>query len=290
MDFLTVGMPVWNDPDSVEKSVMAITRSTAWTERLDSKKELIVCVNGCTGKNDATLIAVNRLKKRVPRLKVFVLKAKGRNLAINFIARNASRKSKTIFFCDADVLVTRDAISRVLEALKSHPHARFAGAAAMPMTSLVPEKYRDPLRAYFLERAKKRLASGANYISGAGYAVDRYFFLRHPLPSTNHIADDLFINENFGRRIVLVRNARLFYLLPSAVDTILQRARYIVQEREQGVKKVNRPSLVPEEQSRKVKQGLLLRRALGGVAQLLVKVHPRIGWKSLGSTKLKRKK
>jgi glycosyltransferase involved in cell wall biosynthesis len=287
-DFLTVGIPVWNDPESIVRSITSIVHSTAWVERKPSERELIVCVNGVKNNRDETLEVVRRLSKVTPQLRVISTKAKGQNVASNFIAKKSNPRSKIIFFCDADVLVKRNTIQRVVDALKTREGVKFAGAMVTPATALVPEKNRSSFKSYFLKRHKERVKTRGDFISGAGWAVDREFFLNNPLPPTSKIANDLYINTKFKGKIVLVHNAELFYLLPSPKDRLFQRARYLVQEKAQGLKQQTQKSsgvrikLTPKE-----RRGFIINKAIDKLAKGLVTVNPRIGWMNLSSTKLK---
>lgn len=289
-DFLTVGIPVWNDPESILRSVKAVTHSTAWIERKPSERELIVCVNGVKNNRDETLVAVRKLSKVTPQLRVLSMKAKGQNVAMNHIARKSNPSSRAIFFCDADVLVKRHTIQRVVSALKTREEIKFAGALVTPATALVPEKNRSSFKSYFLRRHKEKLANKGEFISGAGWAVKRDFFLDNLLPPTNKIADDMYVNTNFKGKIALVRDAELFYLLPSARDRLFQRARYLVQEKTQGVnQQTQRSSSSRVGYTAKERRGFLINKMIDKLAKGLVKVHPQIGWKNLSSTKLKTK-
>lgn len=286
-DFLTVGIPIWNDPKSIEKSIGAIIRSTAWINRGPSEKELIVCVNGVESPNDVTLATVNRLSRSIPQLKVLSINARGQNFAINLIAKAANPKSSSIFFCDSDVLVKRNTISRVTAALKSRQGIKFAGAAAIPATVLIPKKYRSSFKAYLLKRHNERMAKGTDFISGAGWAVDKEFFLKNPLPETSKIANDVFINATFKGKIALVRDAKLFYLLPSAKDRLFQKSRYLIQEHSQGINQNKRISLLSKGYTLKERRGLLISITIDKLAKLMAKVNPKLDWRTLSSTKLK---
>lgn len=287
-DFLTVGIPVWNDPESIVRSVNSIVRSTAWMKRNPNERELIVCVNGVKNNRDKTLVAVKRLNKVIPQLKVITLRESGQNIAINQIARKSNPKSRSIFFCDADVLVKQRTIERVIDTLKVRNNIKFAGAMVTPATALVPERNRSSFKSYFLKRHKERVITKGDFISGAGWAVDREFFLKNLLPPTNKIANDLYINTVFAGKIALVRNAELFYLLPSPRDRLFQRARYLVQEKAQGVKsQAKKKSSARIKFTLKEKRGLVINKMVDKLAKGLVTVNPKIGWMNLSSTKLR---
>ena len=55
VNFLSIGIPVWNEAESLPISVEYILRSSAWVNAPIGKKELIICVNGVTKQNDPTL-------------------------------------------------------------------------------------------------------------------------------------------------------------------------------------------------------------------------------------------
>ena len=244
-----------------------------------------MCVNGVRSNKDPTLVAARELSKSVPQMRVLSLKPRGKNIAINYIAKKSNPASRTLFFCDADVLLKRQTIERVIDALKTRKGVRFAGALVTPATSLIPERSRSSFKSYFLKRHKNRVENRGDFVSGAGWAVEREFFLKNPLPPTNKIADDVFINTNFKGRIALVRNAKAFYMLPAPKDRLFQKARYVAQEKAQGVKQQSK-------KSKGAKMKLTLKERRGLIINVLIErkglaIKSNVGWRNLSSTKLR---
>lgn len=145
-EFLSIGIPARNEQDSIEMCIKWITRSIAWKQAPSTEKELIVCINGST---DKTAQIVRNLAKQIPEIKLIELKEAGKNQAINTIVAHSSKRADAIYFSDADVLVKRDTIGKVLKELRANPKIEFAAPIVVPSAAFFPAKKRSPTAALY---------------------------------------------------------------------------------------------------------------------------------------------
>jgi len=104
---LTIGVPVRNEKESLEKCLQAIMRSD-----LPESTEIIICDNGSTDKS------LDRISKiYIEKIKIVKEPRLGKVFAMNKIIEASG--SDYIIFCDADVLVKRDTLKRIYEKLKN---------------------------------------------------------------------------------------------------------------------------------------------------------------------------
>lgn len=103
---ITCGIPAYNEEKSIKRTILTIL------PQLNEKDELIVVASGCT---DNTVEEVKSINE--PRIRIIIQKErKGKVSAINIILKEA--KGEIIVLCDADVIISKGSIKRLVNHLK----------------------------------------------------------------------------------------------------------------------------------------------------------------------------
>ena len=146
--FLCIGIPARNEEASIERCIRNITKTKTWGETPPQERELVVCVNGST---DTTAKICRRLvaakEPALQGLRVIEIREAGKNKAINTIVANSNPRTALIYISDADVLVKRDTIGKVLHALQVDRKIAFASSVLVPSAAYVHPKKRNPTQA-----------------------------------------------------------------------------------------------------------------------------------------------
>jgi cellulose synthase/poly-beta-1,6-N-acetylglucosamine synthase-like glycosyltransferase len=98
----TIGIPVYNEERTIGKTIASII------PQINKNDEILIVANGCT---DNTTLKVRKLSKKDKRIKLHILKRKGKVYAINLILKKA--KGEIIIFTDGDLILDKDAIRNI---------------------------------------------------------------------------------------------------------------------------------------------------------------------------------
>jgi len=299
-NFLSIGIPARNEEESIERAVNSLIKSSIWKATPSERKELIICVNGST---DNTLSISQHLASKIPEIKIIYLKRGCKNSAINKITQTSNPQAKAIYFSDADSLVHERTVERTLQELEQTQTAKFAAPLCTPAASFLPPTKRSPTQAFYVEASRVGKKEQVYQLSGQGYAADRTFLLSHPLPNTNRIGDDRYINTMFKKLVKVVYSTSFVYKEPSLIDHTYQRIRQKRQRRrleqifpetaqaqKRKAKEVNPRQLrLIKALSGKALVGLALNQGAELTATVLSKAPVRNIWPKIKSTKLRRK-
>ncbi|MCF7861895.1 glycosyltransferase [Candidatus Woesearchaeota archaeon] len=111
---ITVGIPVYNEEDSIAQTVLSVLEQNL---PKNINLEILVVASGCT---DRTVPIVRELSKKNKNVTLLIEhERKGKPSAWNLI--NQKAKTEWIVFTDGDVILDRDSISCLWYASKSYP-------------------------------------------------------------------------------------------------------------------------------------------------------------------------
>lgn len=107
---LTIGIPIHNEEESIEKCLNAILQSD-----LPKNTKIIICDNKSTDKSMEYVNRINKLHNNI--IKIVKESKLGKIFAINKIIDESS--SNYIVFCDADILVKKDSFKKMYQKLST---------------------------------------------------------------------------------------------------------------------------------------------------------------------------
>ncbi len=291
--FLSIGMPAFNEEESIQRSLKWVLKQTLWKEMPPGKREIIVCANGCT---DKTVERVRELQASHPEIKLVELKEKSKALAWNRIVKESNPSAPVIFFTDADVVMHRRAIERIWERFSKNPVLELVGGSPTPVN--INESRNARVRAR--NRAIKEKISKSSHLSGALYGIKRETAKGIRMPA-DLLTEDLYLKlvvpaEHYARE----HRAIVFYKPAQTTRDIAFQRRRI----ELGRKQLRKMGLLPRKENlarraRKLK-GLPLKQKIArvyffGLGKLSA-LNPRNAfqpssraWKKIESSKIPKK-
>ncbi len=300
-EFLSIGIPARNEQESIERTIRSITKSTIWRKTPSNEKELIICVNGST---DATATKTRILLGEFPEIKIIRFGNIGKSQAINEIAKATSKKASIIYFSDADVLVKRDTIEKVVGALKAERKVEFASPIVIPSAAFFPRRKRGPTSELYVEASRVGRELKLYRLCGPGFAVRKKFIIENPLPKEPIVSDDLFINLSHPEKIKVVYDAVVVWRQPSLADHFRQRVRLRMLKKSllgahpelTGRNAAERKKTSPRKLdwirkvSPKAQLGFILNQAAELAASISAKKKHKEVWPTIKSTKLSRRR
>ena len=232
-DFLSIGIPAYNEEESIARMLESVFSSTLWKETPAGMKEVIVCCNGCT---DSTEAIVKRIMREHEEGAVkLLLTAKGKPKAWKEILKRSDKRANVIYFADADVILHRGALERLSTAFRRE---RFDIVAARPRP--VNSRGRTPAKLvakYHGRFFRKDLWKAG--VSGGLYGISRKFAESVNMPD-NIIADDAFLQLS-AKKVQYVSDAKVFFFQPRNLHGVVQqKVRWIA-----GRKQLEELGLVP---------------------------------------------
>ncbi len=301
-EFLSIGIAAMNEEESIERTVRNLTSTYAWTKQPDNEKELIICINGST---DNTNKVCAELSKQIPQLRVIIQPRADKNAAINHIARATNPRTQNIYFSDADVLVRRTTIDRVISALESNPNAEFAAPRIKNSAAFIPKNKRGVTSQLGVEVMRLVQQYEYDFFCAMGFAVRKSFLLANPLPIGKNLGDDVFIQAKYRSKIIFVRNAEvIFRQATSFRDQVKQRTRLMTQKRllfseypqllakkKANAKKHPVPTkTIVTSLSPKAKVGAVINQAAEIIARVRSQKPKKVVWTKVSSTKIGHRK
>ncbi|MFH1587090.1 MAG: glycosyltransferase family 2 protein [Candidatus Diapherotrites archaeon] len=299
-DLLCIGIPARNEEESIEATIRSIVESDAWKDSSKSGREMIVCVNDST---DRTAEIVRNLQKEIPEIKLIENKEPGKNLAINTIIKNSSRKADVIYFSDADVVVAKDSIGKVAGEVRRDRKIDFAAPVPVPTSVFTETKKRRPVAAFYAEGSEIGIKHKIYRLTGMGFAARKSVLVKKPLPEHPYVGDDRYINLEYKGRIKVLYDAEVYFRPPSLKDHMRQRIRHAVERRTlfkirpdlrepyiSEAKKIRSREISHfRELSLKGKLGFLPIAAAEPLEKLIAKFKRAGTWSKIQSTKARRK-
>lgn len=289
LPFLSVCIPAFEEEESIEKTLNSIFNQTLWKQTPPEKRELLICVNGYNPKtSDRTVQILEQFQIQQPELKIITIAQKGKQRAINMLIKASNHKSREFFFFDADVLVQRNAMQKMLENLHSR-RAEVVAANAIASSNLLPEKtVKAPLVAasrFFKEGLYPKIQSD---IAGVGYLIKRETAERVKISDSVPASEDYLLTLLVGRKNIYIDpEAKVYYKTSSKYnDKMGQHARAIIGH--DWIRK-NYPGLIEsdvatkrmaQEIREKIARAIIkpapLKVFVGGAMTAIAKVHGKI--------------
>ncbi|MFH1587658.1 MAG: glycosyltransferase [Candidatus Diapherotrites archaeon] len=301
-DFLTIGIPAYNEVESIEQVLNNIMRQSLWKKTPPDRREIIVCENGSTDKTYELLEGIAEKVNREHPHQIRIIKEpeKGKTIAWKRIVKAANKNAREIIFSDADVFHSSNAFLFLKNALRREKNLEITGAKAIT----IPRKEKSwILRGSAKEARRHQLQNPQGFVSGSLYCMRRETAKRMEETMPNDtISEDRHFTNNCAFRIV--EEAQSYPYSPETVlDYVRLRRRFNAdrkQREEMGVIEERIPEKKFSEKVRSLKGKSLKtnikRTAKYGLnkfadsklADFIFK-HSDI-WPSLKSTKFKRRK
>lgn len=158
---ITIGIPLRNEEESIVKCLKAILHSN-----LPEKTEIIICDNNST---DNSLLCIKKIKDK--RIKLIKESKLGKVFVMNKIIKEAS--SDYIMFCDADVLVKYDTITKTYEKLKTSD-LHIVGIGLLDISKNKFFKW------YYRELAKVQKDDIDSNVMGGFFGINKKKFVKFP--------------------------------------------------------------------------------------------------------------
>ncbi len=301
MEFLSIGVPAYNEAESIARTLRHLTRQTAWKKRSPHKREIIVCVNGSTDKTEEVVRSFASASGLADQVKVIVLPKADVLRAMRVIAENVNPTAPHVFFIDADTVPHYKMIER-LEVELQKPGVKAVTAQLIPVERFATR--RSPLVQSQVEHFNQLRLSENNNLRGAGFGLKRSQFHLLDLPHKLLIGD-LYLTEAIGRSSIrVVPGAKTYFKLPrTARDYYRQKIRnmagidQLFGSANTQTKKFtfwNLPKNIRDEMRLKVsmrgKLGAAEETVIRTIAMAVLKRHLKRGtlpkWLSVDSTKL----
>ncbi|MDO8647958.1 MAG: glycosyltransferase [Candidatus Diapherotrites archaeon] len=256
-DFLSLGIPAYNEEESIERMLSSVFKSTLWRQTPPGMREVMVCCNGCTDKTEEIVrkISAQHLNGE---LKVMA-SAPGKVNAWNALVKRMDRRAKVLFFADADVLVHRTAFENLRNA--------FSGKIVIAASRVVPVGKPKSIVLRGMGRLEKKAAvPELPEVIGMLYGIRRDFAESVKMPH-NIINDDGFLEAVAGKeRTAFVSSAKVYYQPARTLrDWIKQKTRVYAGRRqlfEMGLTKVLPGSWTNQESRRSLREWISYFRKL----------------------------
>ncbi|MFA6399795.1 MAG: glycosyltransferase family A protein, partial [archaeon] len=245
--FLSIGVPAYHEEASIKRALNSILENTLWKAMSSERKELVVCVNGCkNGKADATAKVVLELAKQHPEIKVLIEEKAGHIRAKNILAREMSKKADVSFFFDSDVILRRQTIERLYDALHTRKDIDLVGAKVMPAEAFASPTSRGAIAQKNVEdyHSNQHNSAWQHRVSGCGYAIRTPIIKSITLPEHPMIAEDSYLSRLIGpKRTLRIPTATVVYrCVRTFADIRRQRVRYKISD-------YNLSKLLPKEET-----------------------------------------
>ncbi len=246
---ITIGVPARNEERTIEKTVRSLL-----DQELPKgvRHEIIVCSNS----DDRTSEIVQSIAERNPAVKLIETNTLGKGNAMNTIVRNASGRSSVLFFCDADTLPEKRAVSKLLQSLDGQPEIQ--AVSSFP-------RYAKMNGENWVEKMAIAVSKTwvPQWFAGAFFAVRREAYREIPEHIVN---DDFWLARQVGEKNTrIIDDAEVLTSVPSSLrDFYNQRLRWFVGhyqvEQTDGV--IKRPALFTKERLGKLKSLSTLEKLL----------------------------
>ncbi len=298
VEFLSVGIPAYNEEESIARTLESIFHNTLWRQTPSGHKELIVGCNGCT---DRTAKIVKRITADHPKGEIKLVETeKGKARAWNAILSAADPSAEKLYFTDADIVLDRKA----LENLKGVFGLDKDLIAGKPVALTRAEGK----LARLYNQAMAQLWKSGNGLSGRLYAIRKSFAENHRIP-LNVINDDAFLEAIVDpKRIGFANNAKVFFQMPKNLhDIMAEQVRVRTGQRQLSEMGIRKEPGIAKKTRIKVSQlnglsfnekvGRLLVISIGRIAAVKSKTGYRIrvkklsehGWEKVSSEKFRTK-
>ena len=227
--FLSIGVPAFNEEESIERSLESILKQSLWREMPAERREIIVCANGCT---DRTAEIVRGMHREHPEIRLLGINEQSKALAWNRIVRESNPEAEVVFFTDADVVLHRRALEKIWNRFRQEPRLELVGGRAVPIN--INESKDPKVRARNL--AIKETYKRSPHLSGSLYGIKRNTAKKIEMPP-NLLTEDLYLrlitpDDRFAKEF----GARVFYKPPTTQRDIIIQSKRISRGQEQLIK------------------------------------------------------
>jgi len=224
-EFLSIGVPAYNEEESIARMLESVFKSTLWEKTPAGLKEVIVCCNGCT---DSTAEIVRQILVEHPDGEIKLLETKkGKPNAWNETVKVADKRARIIYFADADVILQKNALEELRTVFRRDDYDLVgARPRPVPMRGVSLSKL---VADYRSNNFKRRNWRGS--VAGALYGVSRKFAESIHIPESV-IQDDVFL-EYSAKKVGYAPDAKVFFFPPRTLRGILQQQTRWVAGRKQ---------------------------------------------------------
>lgn len=212
----SICIPAFNEEESIQHIYEEVKGTSLW--KSTQEKEIVFCINGSTDNSESI---AKQIATRDPRVKIIVIKEKGKNTAWMELVRHSNPKSRELFFIDADITLKENALSILQEELKKGK-VKIAGAHVQPdITHIKSNDYhRRSIAETFSQNPLQE-----NGLAGACYAILKSDAKKVSMPRDERIVDDQFLIGLFNEKIKIIVEAVVYTRLPNFKDWISQQVR-----------------------------------------------------------------
>ncbi|MEM0360318.1 MAG: glycosyltransferase family 2 protein [Candidatus Diapherotrites archaeon] len=256
--FLSIGVPAYNEEESIQRSLYWITKQTLWKAMPPERREIIVLANGCT---DRTAEIAREMQRKNPEIKVIETPKKSKAAAWNIIVRESNPNAEILLFTDADVVLHRRALEKIWTRFKQNRELELVGGMAVPINVSASKNPQVRERNIALRESAER----ATNLAGCIYGIKRKTALGIKMPE-NLLTEDLYLRLLVpDARFAKEKSAKAFFKPPETVrDIMRQERRYRL-----GLKQLVQMGLLPQGESiwtkAKKLRGLPLRQKLARI-------------------------
>src|SRR3989344_371482 len=175
IETIIIGLPVRNEEKSLYLNLKSIREAIVVSRENNIK--LMVCINGCTDKSK--FIAEKFRGEHLDFQFEILESSEGLVAAQRKIVRDTSPGTNIYVFSDADIIIDKDSIKLLLEALRSDPNIIVAYAKTK---ALYDKKNKSLFHKIALLRNSQKLLTKRSFFHGRLFATRKWF-----IPTDNEI-------------------------------------------------------------------------------------------------------